>query len=235
LVIVLSAAWQAYILWGDDIVWRDWLIGIPAVAALIATLLLLADRAATTKKAIALGVIGLLVAPLAWSIGPVLARGSPTAPMARITDSSLASIVSRPAPPAGDGLANRTRLLAILMKQRGATILATTAMFEASSIIIRTGDPVFALGGYTGTTPVVSQNELARRVGSGQLRFVLIGGTADADPAAPLYPLVRWVRDTGREINPVLWRPAIPAGSDPAVQRRAAYLQGLSLYDLRPD
>jgi 4-amino-4-deoxy-L-arabinose transferase-like glycosyltransferase len=236
-VIVLSAAWQAYIVWGVDVGWRAWLIGVPAGAALIATLLLAVDRAAITGTAIALGVAGLLAAPLAWSIGPVLARGSPTFPKAQFSESRLASMTWRSPSLIGDGLGNRTRLLEFLLRERGATrfVLATTAISEASSVIIRTGDPVMALGGYTGTTPVISQAELARRIDAGEVRFVLIGGSAAADPASPSHPLVKWVRDTGREINPSIWRPATSTGSGPLVQRRATWLQGLSLYDLRPE
>lgn len=234
-VIVLSVAWQAYIEWGGGVVWRDWLIGIPVGVSLVAMVLLSIDRPAISRAALALGVVGLLVAPLAWSIGAVLARGSPISPTARLTESGVASIVSGPPPSTGDGLADRTALLAFLSKRLGTTVLATSAISEASSIIIRTGDPVLVVGGYTGVTPVVSQKELKRRIDTGEVRFVLIGGSAAANPASPLYPLAKWVRETGREIDPALWRPAAPTGSEPVAQRRAIYLYGLSLYDFGPE
>ncbi len=71
----------------------------------------------------------------------------------------------------------------------------------------------------------MSQTELARRIGKGEVRFVLIGGSAANNPASPLYPLAKWVRETGREMvaQPcgARWRPdrvgtvggATPSGS----------------------
>ena len=235
--IVLTALWQSYILWADGRTWSFWLIGVLAAAAPIAAILLLAERFVAARIATALGVASLLAAPFIWSIGPVLARGNPTSPTARPAETPPSSIVIRSSLPIGDGLGNRTRLLTFLSKRRGAAtyLVATTSILEASLVIIRTGDPVMVLGGYTGTTPVVSQADLARFIANGKVRYVLIGGAAAADPASPLDPLITWVRNNGHNIDSAFWRPPIPTGSDPVAQRRATYLTGLRLYDLAPD
>ncbi len=71
------------------------------------------------RTALALGVVGLLAAPVAWSTGAVLERGSPISPTAHLTESGVASIATGALPSTGDGLANRSRLLAFMSKRRG--------------------------------------------------------------------------------------------------------------------
>ncbi|MSP03106.1 MAG: hypothetical protein EXR07_18970 [Acetobacteraceae bacterium] len=142
--------------------WRLWFIAIPIGAALIAIVPLLTRRSALSKMPLALGVAALLIAPLAWTAGAVLTRGNPVRPTARLTEAGLATLAAAHPAPAWNGLGNRVRLGAFLAANRGTTryALATTSILEAPYLIIRTGEPVMALGGYTGVTLVLHPKTL---------------------------------------------------------------------------
>ena len=55
-------------------------------------------------------------------------------------------------------------------------IVATPGSGSAGSIELATGQPVMAMGGFTGSDPTPTLAELQAYIGSGQLRFVVLGG-----------------------------------------------------------
>ncbi len=69
-------------------------------------------------------------------------------------------------------------LLAYLEANRGdATYLvAVESSMQASSTIIATGEPVMAMGGFNGSDPALSVEQLAELVEQGKLRFVMLSG-----------------------------------------------------------
>ena len=171
LFLVATAAWQGYVAWNEGEVWQGWPLAIPTGAALAAAILLLADAGLARGAALAVGVAGLLAAPATRAVAPMLSRIGSVWPMARLP---AALAVTAPAPLAfADGLGDRRKLLAFLAAHRGATryALATTSTLEASTVILRTGQPVMALGGYTGNIRILDGAELARRIRPDLARF----------------------------------------------------------------
>ena len=65
-----------------------------------------------------------------------------------------------------------------LVANRGVAtwIVATPGSGSAGSIELATGQPVMAMGGFTGSDPTPTLAELQAYIGSGQLRFVVLGG-----------------------------------------------------------
>ncbi|WP_329090429.1 glycosyltransferase family 39 protein [Actinomadura citrea] len=78
----------------------------------------------------------------------------------------------------GPGGGVDTQMIAYLEKnQGGATwLLAVSSAQEASSIILRTGRPVIAMGGFTGSDPAMTVAKLQQYVKEGRLRYILLGG-----------------------------------------------------------
>jgi 4-amino-4-deoxy-L-arabinose transferase-like glycosyltransferase len=105
----------------------------------------------------------------------------------------------------------------------------------AAPIIIATGDPVMALGGFAGRDPILDIDAFARLVAEGRVRYALIGD--DNANARRFFgegrqkEIVDWIRANGRAVDPALWRSA-PA-EDPR-QRRGGERVTTELYDLRP-
>jgi 4-amino-4-deoxy-L-arabinose transferase-like glycosyltransferase len=78
------------------------------------------------------------------------------------------------------GASAGTALTDYLVANRGGAtwIVAANSSQEAGAIQIATGLPVMAMGGFTGSDPTPTVDEFKAYVASGELRFVLAGGTS---------------------------------------------------------
>ena len=194
-------------------------IALAAVALAVlavAALPRLAGRIAVKRLALvaaALGVCATLIAPAAYAIettgtaygggdphpGPGMASGFGGG-FGGFGGGGLGGAAGAPAglPGDGGGLGGSTSdspLLQYLVANRGdATwIVATSGSQEAGSIEIATGLPVMAMGGFTGSDPTPTLEELKGYIASGQLRFILMnagggfggGGFGGMDDRSP--------------------------------------------------
>ena len=73
-------------------------------------------------------------------------------------------------------------LISYLEAHQGSArfLVATTNSMTAAPIIIQTGKAVMALGGFSGSDPILTQAELATLVKNGTVRFFLLDGTGGA-------------------------------------------------------
>jgi 4-amino-4-deoxy-L-arabinose transferase-like glycosyltransferase len=244
--LLVTAAWQLYVdasalgswrdLFGDFAAvreqsgaWRSWLHVTLAGGALAAagTLLIVGFRPFRTVAlgALTLGVVSSLVLPVAWALSSVLVPGHgvlPSADLARLlTTDDDARARSRFIDPT-----SLATLIGFLRANRGKEryLLATSSTTLAAPIIIQTGEPVMARGGFHGLDPILTPEKLARMVEADELRFVMLGDLSlvsrrmGADIAGR--PIADWVRANGKPVDPALWR---------------GTRRGLALYDLRPD
>ena len=77
----------------------------------------------------------------------------------------------------GNAAADSALVTYLAANQGSATwIVAATSAGEAGPIELATGLPVMAMGGFTGSDPAPTLDQLKAYVASGQLRFVLAGG-----------------------------------------------------------
>jgi 4-amino-4-deoxy-L-arabinose transferase-like glycosyltransferase len=246
--LVLTAAWQLYVdasaLGGArDLVdgargalspaWRGRLhLGLALGTLLSAATLLVAAgwraRRAMARhvagSALAVGLLALLALPSAWALSSVLVAGPgvlPAADLGRLlpgyADARPRRILD------ADGAA---RLIAFLQANRGGAryLLATSSATLAAPLIVRTGEPVMARGGFHGLDPILTPDKLARLVEANEIRFVMLDdlslvsrrlGAEIADR-----PIADWVHAHGQPVDPALWRTG----------RRTPMV----LYDLRP-
>lgn len=248
LVLLLGAAWQTYLQAGAlgwsyaDVTdpaeaWLGWLhlavVGGSLVAAAILVVIPVARMASRTARmlgasALALGIIALLILPLAWSLSAVLSPGNgmlPSADLQRLiaaTRSGEAATRSR-----FGSITERSRLLGFLKANRGDEdfLLATSTIHLASHVIIAGGEPVMARGGFHGLDPALSPERLAQMASEKRIRFVMLGDAPiisrrmGADAAGK--PVADWVRANGKLVDPALWRSSRGRSS-------------VELYDLRP-
>jgi 4-amino-4-deoxy-L-arabinose transferase-like glycosyltransferase len=167
-------------------------IVLAAVALLVlavAALPALADNVAVKRLAVAAAGIGLcasLLAPGAYALdtmstaygggdphpGPTAAGGSGFGGL-------LSAIAGGPgAGPGGAGAGTDTAVVDYLVaNQGGATwIVAAGSAQEAGTIELATGLPVMAMGGFTGSDPAPTLDQLKAYISSGKLRYVMTGG-----------------------------------------------------------
>jgi 4-amino-4-deoxy-L-arabinose transferase-like glycosyltransferase len=246
LALALTAAWQGYLEYGylgATADFRTWLFAALVVGTIASVAgLVLARRSLPRLAPVALaaGLVALLVTPVAWALSTVLARGNVALPSASIA--TLAGADERPRRRIAADFGTATddqRLLAFLTANRANArfLLATPNARLAAPIIIRTGEPVMAMGGFSGADRILTREALARMVADGGVRFVMIA-TPDPSRATGFRQargavFAEWVQAAGKAVDPALWR-SQPASADagPRPRRRNDQMQ---LYDLKPE
>ena len=208
-----AALWQAYIA-GASLGWTSIWVGFPAVALLAA----IAAQWRAKRPPAVIGGVALLVLPALWALSAVFAPGNLTLPSASLPrwlgiDDGRGPILSRN----WKALTDDPKLQAFLQQHRGNArfLLAAPNALLAAPVIIGTGQPVMAFGGFFGNDPVMSVDAFAKAVERGEVRFVVLATnrrTRDFE---------RWVRAHGTIVDPAQWR------SLPPEPRRA-----IVLYDL---
>ena len=247
--LLLTAGWQLFIWYGDlagaaaplrD--WRLWLClamvagvlePIGVLLGVLGTRLQRPPPRSWAAAALGMGLGALLVTPATWALGAGLARGNVMLPYAALPG---APARDDPAGPlfwrGGAGIARDARLLAFLRAnhQGERYLLATLNARLAAPVIIETGQPVMAIGGFMGADPILTPERLAAMAADRQVRFVLLGGDlarrGGGEP--PQRSITDWIKATGAAVDPALWR------STPV--RAAGPGRGTApeLYDLRP-
>ncbi len=202
-VLLMTAAVQAYMLsaYPD---WARWLtplvVGLCLVAAAALVLIRLGVRLGLRAglAAAALGVVGLLAAPTAWAADTVATSndgGTPTAgprpqdgasgfPGAGGRSGRAADAGARYGGRAGGGFGGggnasaNTALVRYLEAHQGNDryLLATLNSMSAAPIIIATGKPVMALGGFSGADRIVTPSDLSTFVSDGTVRYFMLNG-----------------------------------------------------------
>jgi 4-amino-4-deoxy-L-arabinose transferase-like glycosyltransferase len=222
-VLIATALWQLYV-HVDGLGWSwqqladpfaDWRRAI-AVGA-VAMTCVAAAAAGLDRRASIAAMLALLALPLAWTASAIVVPVPGTLPSADLY--RLDPAVQTPP---------RTEASALVAwlgeRLRGERfMLATTTTRLAAPVIIATGRPVMAMGGFHGLDRAITPEALARRAAAKEVRFVLIGDAAPPSRRlgadAALEPLVQWIRSHGRRVESRRWQSGLRA-------------RGLEMYDL---
>ena len=217
--LALCAAWQIYIT-GTSIGWASPWLGFAVVGLVCAVATLWIGK----QLPAAIGGIALIVLPVAWALSPVFVTGNRVLPYASFgrwlgLDDGRGVILSHNFP----ALGNDPKLFAFLAEHRSGAHFALAAPTTGlvSPLIIHTGQPALAYGGFFGSDPILSLDAFAAMAKRGEVRFVLLG---DRMPESETHrgQFIRWVREHATPVDPALWR------SVPPERRRSVVL-----YDLK--
>jgi 4-amino-4-deoxy-L-arabinose transferase-like glycosyltransferase len=250
LALIFTAAWQAYVQYGylppitlsalSD--WRVVLFTLFAGGALVSVAWLLFAKSERSRAlAVSAGIAALLITPTLWAMTNVLARGNIMIPSA-----SLALLEGREDRrgewwAAGYGVGtDDEKLFSFLQKNYAGEryALATINARLAAPIVIHTGLPVMAIGGFSGSDATITQDELVALVREGKLRYFLLSlaigeGAPRLDRRSGSFD---WVTKNGRQVDASLWRSAprpIP-GRDDIRPYKLQQSRSLILFDLKP-
>ena len=213
-----------------------WLTGLHAAVAAGAVIAVVALtvmagrplRPHVDARILGLAMVSLIALPLAWALSSVVLPSQGIMPSA---DLYRLLVIGR-APGAIEAARfgqspDTTRLVAYLEAQRAGEhfLLATTTTRLAAPIIITTGEPVMARGGFHGLDAAVTPESFAQLVREGKIRFAMVGDITLVNRAlgaeAAGKPVADWIRANGRRVDGSLWR-------------GAGMGRGVRLYDLRP-
>jgi 4-amino-4-deoxy-L-arabinose transferase-like glycosyltransferase len=207
--LLATALWQMNVLAGYPD-WAAWLVP-PVVVGSIAmatclVLVRLLDGLSWRRWSpgfIGVALVGLLLAPTAWSITPVLAGPSnaslPTAGPEALNQNDPTSWTRL------NGSANRD-LISYLEANRDGYfyLLAVSNSQQASSIALETGEPVLATAGFMGSDPALTAEKLAEMVANKQVRFVMGlsgGGMRGGDSSS----VSSWIQSNCTVVDPSLY------------------------------
>lgn len=256
--LLLTAAWQTFIVnqYPD---WRAQLLPILLLGvALSGTgLFILGLRAPASPWLKSLGGLGfcaLLLCPAFWCLTPILGSGQSV--------EANPDLVGRTGGGMFQGLGqnlNLTKPLAFLRAHRqGESYLVVAQNSQlVAPLIIQSGEPAVAIGGFMGADPILTANEFAQLVQEGRFRYMLLNAP-NPNPARAgagngrglgggfgrggyQADIAKWVREHGKPVDSALWKPDLPpALAAPQTQAgafggRRGGLANLQLYDLRPD
>ncbi len=219
--------------------WQPWLLPTVLLATGVGTALLIAVEVALRPRVAALprrrgrsralvsGVVlaALLLAPLLWLAASFSGGNEGGFPVSGpIAGESVG----------GSGSAADPKLIAYLQAHAGHMpfLAATNSADDAAPLILATGAPVMAMGGFSGYDPILTPTSLAKRVKDGQVRFFLLpSANLTAAQAAALYPvglarsadtaslargytnlLTQWVAQTCVPVPPGQWQTAVALG-----------------------
>jgi len=210
LTLLITAAVEAVILarFPDWSRWLTPLVGglcLAAAGALtIARLTGRARRRVWPVAGAAIAMLALLIAPTVWAAIPVWYGGDAGLPFAG--PELLERQFRR-----GD-LPDVSRLVDYLLANRGEApfLVATMQANTAAPIILATGQPVMALGGFSGGDQILSVDELQAWVATGAARFFLL-----SPQEGQQRELVRWITTHCAPVPPEQWQSARPAPGGP--------------------
>lgn len=119
----------------------------------------------------------------------------------------------------GPGSEVSSRLISYLQaRQDGATwLVAVSSAHEASSMILATGEPVIAMGGFTGSDPAMTVAKLQQYVKSAKLHYVLVGGDSRG-PQSQNSEVTAWVKAHGTLVSASEYGGTTSSSSDSSAQ-----------------
>ncbi len=195
--------------------WSRWLIPIVIclsfAAALFMAVAYLNTRSpvrAYTPMAAAIGLLSLLIAPTIWVAITVWHPGNGDVPYAG------PDLLANMPPQDMDAATVNSLVRYIHTHQHNVPyILATPSAIVAAPLIVATGEPVMAFGGYLGGEQIVTPGRIVDLVARGDVRFFLMPSTVSATPLRESQ-VEHWIRTRCITVQAALWQPASGFGPE---------------------
>jgi 4-amino-4-deoxy-L-arabinose transferase-like glycosyltransferase len=247
-LVLAVIGWQGFIFFGqvgfqpDGRLLAFLVAGAGLIATCAATLVLTVPRTRIAAVAVAAaGIGGLLAMPVLAASSVVLVKPNVAAPYADIAQLTADHDEAAEAARTRRRQAARSKLLAFLSAHQRTEkyLVAVPNAILAAPLILASGQPVMAMGGYLGEDPILTPARLGQLVADGEVRSVMLGGLtlAPERQQAALAELERWVRDNGVVVDERRWRIRSPRRDDPNAARPGNTLLSIpraELFDVRP-
>jgi 4-amino-4-deoxy-L-arabinose transferase-like glycosyltransferase len=208
LALILTALEQIHIITSNPS-WGMWLIPLIAIPCVIAAVILFVARllprlrhhARVLAPVLGIALLALMLTSAVWSTIPVLADETSSLPVAGA--SRLSTFGMR-------GMSNiDTALISYLEAHKGNAkyLVAVASSNEADSIILETNQPVMALGGFSGSDPILTTSQLAALDKSGTVRYFLLNRTGGGGPGGSSQSaLITWITQHSKVIPTSQWQ-----------------------------
>ncbi|MDV3428045.1 MAG: glycosyltransferase family 39 protein [Bacillota bacterium] len=178
------------------------------ISSVLLILLKLKDNIKLKKKILALGLIGILAAPAVWSGTTMFYTMSGTFPSAGI---ELASSNNGSKGMIGGMGTNNTgndtteKLVAYLkknVKNEKYLVAVQSSNSYASEIIIKYGESVMTLGGFSGSDNILTLAQFKKLVKDGAVRYAIVSGDNGAGGNSEI---TNWITKNGKAVSDSEW------------------------------
>jgi 4-amino-4-deoxy-L-arabinose transferase-like glycosyltransferase len=208
LALILTALEQIHIITSNPS-WGMWLIPLIAIPCVIASAILFAARliphlrlhAGILVPAVSIALLALILTPAVWSTIPVLAGETASLPVAGASGQTGFGL--------GVTSSVDSALISYLEAHKGNAkyLVAVASSNEADSIILETNQPVMALGGFSGSDPILTTSQLAALVKSGTVRYFLLSGSGGGGAGGSgQSTLITWIIQHSKVISSSQWQ-----------------------------
>src|SRR5216683_2418330 len=208
LALLLTALEQIHIIVSNPS-WGTWLIPLIALPCALAAAILFAARllprlrvnVRVVAAALCVALLALMLTSAVWSTIPVLADQAVSLPVAGPSGQTGGGFV-------GSRSTANTALIKYLEAHKGSAkyLVAVVSSNEADSIILETNQPVMALGGFSGSDPILTTTQLAALVKSGTVRYFLLNGSGRGGPGGGQSALTTWITQHSKVVPSSQWQ-----------------------------
>jgi 4-amino-4-deoxy-L-arabinose transferase-like glycosyltransferase len=236
--IAVTGGW-AFVLLRRTPSWNPWLAWTILALTGLAVIGLLASgaRRKLALGAVIVGLTAALAGPAAFSAqaalsgtgngtnptaGPASSSGmggmggsrpSGQAPAAQTSSETSSSESGAPSAQGGGGGEVSSALISYLQKNQGTAtwLVAVSSAQSASSIILQTGEPVIAMGGFTGSDPAMTVAKLKQYIAEGKLKYVLI--TSDNRGGTTTSTITTWLKSNATVVSSTVYGGSSTSGT----------------------
>ncbi|MDR3600843.1 MAG: glycosyltransferase family 39 protein [Desulfosporosinus sp.] len=193
------------------------------------------------KILISIAFTGLLTAPMVWSFTPLFHQMNGSSPSAGL---ELFSSKQQGNPMVSDN----SMLIQFLEANRTNEkylVEVPSAMTYGSDLILKTGEPVLTLGGFSGSDPILTVDQFKQLVADGDIRYAMAsGGTgrgmgmAGAGGNNSNSAIMSWIKANGKLVPDSEWKATTTAKKQTGNQGFSGFGGGTNstaLYDLKPN
>lgn len=183
------------------------LTGIPAIVLLTLKLMHKNFIGKIGIACVAISIAGTLIAPVYWISSSISASNF---------NAQTPSV--GPNAKTGKSTEDVTRLIRYLERNNTGEkfLVAVSGASEAEPIILATGKPVMAIGGFSGTARTLTVEKLKQMVKAGEIKYYIAGGMEEGKGGIS-NDLTEWVRVHGKAVDQSEWsNTSASTGNSPA-------------------
>ena len=183
---------------------------------------------------VSVALIGILIAPMVWSFTPMFYQMNGSSPSAGLELSSNRQMED-------SGTTKDSKLIKFLEANKTNEkylVAVPSARTYASDLILKTGEPVMTIGGFSGSDQIITVDQFKQLVDSGAIRYAIVnggagrggfmGGNSNSD-------ITNWIKENGKVVNNSEWQDSTTSNNQTGNQRLggADGKNSVELYDLK--
>lgn len=187
------------------------------------------------KSAAVVGVIGILTAPVVWSFTPMFYSMNGSSPSAGLE-------LVRSNQGRNNDSQNYSKLIKFLegnRKDEKYLVAVPSATSYGSELILKTGEPVMAIGGFSGSDKIITVDEFKQLVDKGEVRYAIVNSSGNNRNNNMFMgnnsnsTLMDWIKKNGKVVSKDKWSNSLDDEYNNGYNKFSRGSGSVELYDLK--